>query len=123
MDTPSIPQPVIAFGLIGSAAIYGSGRDTDYCVLVSDVDDWLCTAKDNGWKLDGKYPGNDFTSVRKDDINLIVTKHAWMFEAYRIATEVMCKLTHIAPQSDKVKRVMMYELIKEWSRPHDDTFC
>jgi hypothetical protein len=117
MTEANIPGQVLAAKLVGSTAIYGSGADVDYCVLVTNVNEWLSITCDAGFKMDGSYPGKDFSSVRKGSLNLIVTEHTWLFEAYCVATEVMQKLAHVVPQSEKAKRVTMYELIKLWSRP------
>lgn len=114
-----IPKPVVGAYLVGSTAIYGSGADIDYVVLVSDIKEWLRTAEDAGWKMDGSYPGDEFTSLRKGKYNLIVTEHTWFSEAYSIATDCMKRLSHVVPQSDKPKRVAMYELIKAWSKPNE----
>ena len=117
MEGLDLPHTVVGDSLVGSTAIYGKGADIDYVVLVTDASDWLCLAIGAGWVMDGLYPGADFTSLRKGKYNLIVTQHTWLFEAYVLATECMKKLAHIVPQEDKPKRVKLYELIKDWSRP------
>lgn len=114
-----LPAPVVGASLVGSTAIYGSGADIDYVVLVTNAASWIDAAELKGWRIDGSYPGDDFTSLRKGSHNLIVTEHTWFKEAYDIATATMIRLSHVVPKEDKVKRVMLYELIKQWSKPHD----
>ena len=78
----------VRFFLTGSQAIapdLAYESDTDFAVLDArgrlDLSDW----EDESSNL-GKYDGDDFTSYRKGDINLIVMKSADMFYRWEVAT-------------------------------------
>jgi len=118
-DIPQLPGPTLGVSLVGSVAIYGTGADTDYIVLVSNQCEWALDAVQvASWRYDGNYsnPDAEFTSLRKDGVNLIVTDKPWLFESFLIATDIMRRIAHIAPQHDKIKRVIMYELLRQWCK-------
>ena len=114
MEGLDLPAPVIEASLVGSTAIYGSGADIDYVVLVDDYEQWIAVAKEAGWVADGKYPGEDFSALRRGCFNLIVTQHKYFYDAHVLATEVMGILKEAAPQHHKSRRVELYELIRKW---------
>lgn len=114
MEGLDLPAPVVGASLVGSTAIYGSGADIDYVVLVDDYKQWVAVAKEAGWVPDGQYPGEDFYAMRRGVFNLIVTPHRYFYDAHVLATEVMGLLKEAAPQQHKHRRVELYELIRKW---------
>jgi hypothetical protein len=123
MEMPTLPTPVLGMYLVGSTAIYGSGADIDLLVLVTDRDIALTELKTHGWVMDGSYPGDDFTSVRKDSVNLIITHHSWMVTAFVVATDTMKALAAHVPASDKPTRLEVHRVIREACRPPLDIFA
>lgn len=118
---PVLPGPALGTYLVGSTAIYGSGKDVDHIVLVGDHCAWAATAVAAGWTSDSSYPCKEakFVSLRQSNVNLIVTHNTWLFEAFLAATDVMKKLAHVVPQAHKAKRVMLYELFQQWHEAPD----
>lgn len=117
-DIPAFPGPVAGVYMVGSHAIYGEGKDIDYIVLVGNLLDWVANSDD--WEHDGGYIADsaEFVSLRKGKFNLIVTDKTWLFESFIAATDMMRMLEHVVPQSDKVKRVMLYELVRSWYKEY-----
>lgn len=82
---------LVDLALFGSTYITGSGNDIDYLVLVEDaavvIDDLL----DDGWGPDGGvYNSSEFTSLRKGEVNLVITDDASYYTASLAAARI-CK--------------------------------
>ena len=119
VEVPVFPGPVAAAYLVGSAAIYGAGKDIDYIVLVGDAVSWASAA--HGWQKSATYPDADFVSLRKEQFNLLVTDRTWLFDAFLTATDIMCKLASVVPQENKDLRVMLYELTRRLYKEEYDS--
>ena len=113
-DGPKGCPPHLLHFKVGSAAIYGSGKDVDYVVLAEACCDYINAAVDDGWALDGNYKGEEFTALRKGAVNIILTEHRWLFQAYVQATGIMQTLSSVVPQKNKAGRVEVYELVKRF---------
>jgi len=108
--------------LTGSTAIYGKGNDVDYIVLVEDVNKYIDDKVAGGWAGGPGYRDSDFVSLRKDDVNLLVTKQQWLFDAFSVATTTAMAMVKALPQDNKEARVRLFETIRElYKEAHYDT--
>lgn len=98
----------IKHSLTGSAYICDppvSDTDIDYLVLTDDKSDFLDEASRKGWSVhsDDDYPEcDDFVSVRKGRINLIVTEDLYFYGRFRTATE-LCREINVLEKSRRVE--------------------
>lgn len=106
------PLGVISTKHVGSSYICDPPcfeNDIDLLVLVVDMKQYCeyCVEKE-GWKIDGSYIGNSqFTSIRKESFNQIVTQSIPFFERFSLAADV-CKRLNI---KNKELRIMVHDAI------------
>lgn len=92
--------------------------DIDYVVLVEkgQIDSLVPRLEEGGWKLDGSMiPGkpSEFRSLKKDNINYIVTDNPDFYESFCKATQI-AKDLNLLDKKDRVKlfRIVMREFYK-----------
>lgn len=110
-DVPETVRPyVLNHRPVGSSTIPGCDpKDRDLLLLVKDQLRTVYVLRGLGFSLDGDYlsGGSDFTSVRKGDLNVIVTRDATYFRAFSIAHELCVK----ACVTNKPARVFIHNAI------------
>lgn len=114
------------FCQIGSSVYLPEPKDVDYIVRVGGANDGsdhvaaFCGELNiNGWEFCGEYTEtlNGWNSIRKGDVNLIVTSDPAQFNAYRGAMEV-CRALHLTKKSDRrlVCRIIRDDMSAEDAR-------
>lgn len=109
------------FHLVGSTFILGKGADVDVLLLVSSTLNALHKVQNAGYAPDctTHYAGADFHSLRKGDVNLILTESGSYFRGFVKAAKV-CKLLKVA---DKPMRIAIHDLIRDDIEPIEDIFA
>lgn len=100
-----------AIAPVGSDYILGEGADVDVLVRVSNLSDALDALADSGFEPDGTYIGTgvEFTSMRKEGLNIILTTHASFFDGFVTAAKV-CRYLKI---EDKADRVAIHRFLRD----------
>lgn len=104
---------VLGMSPVGSRYILSmeEGADTDVLVLVKDLGDASEMAVKAGYTPDASYTlgTSKFQSLRKDDVNLILTQNSHFYDRFVMATDI-CKLLKVANKDD---RVVIHERLRE----------
>lgn len=90
--------------------------DEDILILTEDVALFLGDALEAGFSNCGFYVDCDFISLRKGEINLIVTEESSFYNKFILATHV-CKALNLL---DKEQRITVFQAIlyeKEYGKP------
>lgn len=103
----------VRVNIVGSTYILGAGKDIDVLVLCENKHDTLNVSGvvNSGWALetDEKYEGSEFFSIRKGDVNLLLTDDEEFFDGFAMAAEV-CKYLKLA---DRAQRVAVHRIIRD----------
>lgn len=79
--------------------------DKDYVIIVDEdkLGEILLSLLDDGYSYDStiKYPGTDFTSLRKGNINLIMTSSWDFYNKFQLATN-LCKKLNVKMKHNRV---------------------
>jgi hypothetical protein len=77
--------------------------DEDWVVYVRDMEAFVDMAIENGWELDSedRYPGDEFNSIRKGAVNLIVTENFEFFTQMVVAT-LLCRRLNLHNKEDRL---------------------
>lgn len=92
------------------------GRDEDWVVLVSDIGEAMNELMRHGFGPDAQNALNynlEFVSMRKGELNLILTELEWLFDRYILAT-VVAKQLNLKTRPDRVR---LFKTIREVGRP------
>lgn len=96
--------------IVGSVYILGEGNDLDVLVRAEDANDAMDRLETEGYRPTGNPSGeeDDFLTLRKGHINVIVTQSQEFFDNFLEAAEV-CKLLKLTSKQDRiaVHRVLM----------------
>lgn len=81
--------------------------DKDFVVLIhGPVSEFIDDLTGNhGWESDTKYPGSDFTSLRRGKVNYIVTESEDFYKKFVLATKIAKSLN----LTDKKDRVTLFQ--------------
>lgn len=95
--------------LVGSTYILGEGQDMDFAVLVSCIADGMEALDLAGYKYTGGCSGeeDDFFTLRKGDVNVILTADEDFFDNFMSASEI-CKALQL---TSKWQRVAVHRII------------
>lgn len=88
--------------------------DDDQLVLVSDLQEYITDKEADGFVCCTSYPGEDFTSLRRGEVNLIVTQKQEFFDKFVFATKIAKKL-NLQKKEDRVAlfQAILYNKIEE----------
>lgn len=104
-----IPSEQVA--LVGSTYSLGHGNDLDILVL-GDMYALSNTLEGMGWTRETlfiHYDNTDFISLRKDNVNLLLTDDQEFFERFKLAAEV-CKVLNLA---DRRARILVHRVVRD----------
>lgn len=108
VDHPSFDEITHA----GSTAILGAGADVDFYVLTHDLETSHSWVLSEGWIDSGNGYAEDFRSVRKGEVNLILFADERMYYE-RVAAMRIARWLHaggLLGMSDKELRVSMHQV-------------
>lgn len=98
---------------MGSYHAFGKGRDVDYTILMKDGEEAKRFFDELGYEFNqaGRYAGDDdrFFTMRKGDVNLIITTDPFIFERNRIAFDIVKALQ----LTDRDQRVLVHQICRE----------
>ncbi len=94
--------------MVGSCYINNKGKDIDLLVR-GDRNKIFPILIEEGFKQDGEYIGEEFTSLRAGDVNIILTESVEYYKAFTRAAEV-CYLISNGDLA-KAHRVAIHEII------------
>lgn len=108
---------VFAGWMVGSTYICGAGEDLDVLVRVDDLNCAIELLPDYDREgEDGEYPEDDhWVSLRKDNLNLLLTDSHDLYMKWLTAAEV-CKYLHQrqgTPYSPKDERIAVHRIIMD----------
>lgn len=104
----SLPVHIEA-SLVGSTYILGEGNDVDIMWLVSDYQEATRLLIKDGYEYDKDYEDDRFASLRKGEVNVIVTAEEERYRNTLIAAEV-CKYLKVAERDD---RIAVHRIIRD----------
>lgn len=108
---------VVDAALIGSQYIQGVGNDVDVLVLVYARNQAVTVLEHAGYAIEGEPssggPGDEFESLRRGEVNVLVTEDRAFYEKWIRAAEV-CKYVHGRyGHCHKDDRVKIHQLIMD----------
>lgn len=95
--------------LVGSTYILGEGNDVDIMWLVSDYQEATRLLIKDGYEYDKDYEDDRFASLRKGEVNVIVTAEGLRYRNTLIAAEV-CKYLKVWERDD---RIAVHRIIRD----------
>lgn len=101
--------------LVGSTYILGEGNDIDIMWLVSDYTEATRLLIKEGYVYDKDYEDDRFASLRKDDVNIIVTAETDRYNNTLVACEV-CKYLKVAARDD---RIAVHRIIRDGKQAYN----
>lgn len=90
--------------LVGSVACLDQGNDVDVLFLVEHLDDAIKHLEAAQFKgLDNpQYPIDKWTSMKREDLNVLLTDDPLFFHGFVVSTAV-CKALRLTSRDDRVK--------------------
>ena len=116
----------LSFDLVGSMYIVGEGQDIDVLVLVQVLGNNDIQALEiEGWEYGGSIPGegcgDNWISLKKKDINLLVTSDKEYYDKWITAAEVCKYLQDSGVILTKQQRVSVHSIIMDDSAANVET--
>jgi hypothetical protein len=105
-----------ATALVGSTYALGQGKDLDVLILTDDMDRFCNELAFEDFTLEGNaYAADGFRSMRKGDVNALVTQDRGFFDRTVLAAEVT-KVLRVQTREDRIK---VYRVIREGKKAEE----